>query len=148
MTDTLYVTADGAVISGEAPENLTVVLADGVNDLEFDGVTFSASDMVMETETALTVYLSGVSRFDGDLPADITYIGTGEIYSGDTLVMCKGDVTGSGALESDDLRSLLKYNVRAEEFTDEQILVGDANGDGKVNTIDTRIFLDKIVNQV
>ena len=143
MTDTVYVTADGAVISGEAPENLTFILANDVTELEFNGVTFPTN--VMEVSSELTVYLSGVNRFNGNLPADITYIGTGEIYNGDELVMCKGDVDGEGKLTSDDLRIIMQYNVKATDLTDEQILIGDVNGDGKVNTIDTRSLLNKLV---
>ncbi len=147
-TMTLYVTADNAVVSGEMTEDIAVILADGVTELEFRNVTFASNTMKTETASELTVYLDGVNRFNGDLPADITYIGTGEIYNGDALVMCKGDVDGDDELSSDDLRSLLRYNVKAETYTDEQILIGDVNGDGKVNTIDTRSFLNKLVNQL
>ncbi len=147
-TETLYVTANNAVISGDMPETITLVFADDVTEAEFNGVTFASSGAAIDAANDLTVYLSGVTKLSGDKLPYITYIGTGELYNGDTLVMCKGDVSGSGELDSDDLRSLLKYNVKAEDFTDEQILIGDANGDGKVNTIDTRIFLDKLVNQL
>ena len=146
MTDTVYVTADGAVISGEAPENLTVIVADDVTELEFDGVVFPASAMKLASE--LTVYLNGDSRFNGALPTGITYIGTGTLYNGDTLVMCKGDVDNAAGLTSDDLRLMMQHTVKAIELDNKQVLIGDVNGDGKVNTIDARSFLNKLVNQL
>ncbi len=147
-TDTLYVTANGAQLSGDMSETVTLVLADGVDTIEFNDVTFTSDGVAIETSAALTIDLTGVSKLSGDALPNITYIGTGEIYNGETLVMCKGDVDGNALMDSTDLRYLLQYNVKAVDFTDEQVLIGDANGDGRVNTIDTRIFLDKAVNAI
>ncbi len=146
-TETLYVTANGAVLSGDMPENVTLVLSADVDTIELSDVTFTSEDAAIEASSDLTIDLTGVSTLGGKTLANVncTYIGTGELYIDDTLVMCKGDVDGSEALDSNDLRAFLLHNVKAETFTEEQILVGDANGDGKVNTVDTRIFLAKMV---
>ncbi len=146
-TETLFVTKDGAVLAGDLPATVTVVLGDDVKSLEFNGVTLPDTAAI-ETANALTVDLTGVNNIVGELPETITYIGTGEMYNGDTLVMCKGDLDADKALDSDDVRVFMQYSVRAKDLTAQEIMVGDANGDGKVNTIDTRIFLDKLVNSL
>lgn len=150
-TDTIYVTENDTKLSGELAQAVTVYTENNVSRIELDNVTLNAGSAVgFETQaTELWVVLTGVNTYTADKLTNgtVKYIGTGALYNGDELVMCKGDVTGSGALDSDDLRNMMQYSVKSAEFTDEQVHVGDANGDSKINTIDIRIFLDKLVNQ-
>ncbi len=71
-------------------------------------------------------------------------------YTGTVLctytVKLLGDLTNDHVVNTKDVREILKYNIGTAEFNEEQILISDANDDGKVNTIDTRLFLVQVLD--
>ena len=141
-TETLYITENKAVLSGELTPDVTVVLADGVNELVFDGV-FMNGAVTFETDAALKIKLVGVNNINAEVSAlgGIMYVGYGEISAVEELVMRKADVNEDGKINSGDVRQMLQYTVRAAELSDYQFAAGDIDGNGKVNTIDTRKVL-------
>ncbi len=143
-TDTLYVKTDKAVLSGELNDNVTVVLADTVNNITFDTLYIGSDTLAVDAANeALTVKLVHSSVVTAATLSDTTikYIGFGELNNGADLVMRKADVDVDGKVNSSDVRSMMKHVVKAEVFTADQIAIGDVDGDGKVNTIDARKVL-------
>lgn len=149
-TGVLTLLQNDAVLEGSLPDAVAVVAADGVSALTLRNVHLAADTEVgVESGEALTVKLVGTNIVSAMTftAVDPTYIGTGELYGKDGLIVRKGDVAvdESDALNSADLRRMLRYIVCAEDFTDEQIALADANGDGKHDTRDARQFLDTML---
>ncbi len=148
-SDTLYVTANGTKLSGAITQMVTVLTAEAVAKLELDNVAFtSGSGVAFEVlGDALQLELTGDNHITADTFAtlDVTYCGTGALYSDGALQFQMGDVSDDGLLNSTDIRELLRVNVKYTTLSASQKAISDANGDGKINTIDTRIFLDAYI---
>lgn len=150
-SDTLYVTENSTKLSGAITQKVTVLTAEAVSKLELNGVSFSAgSGIAFEVlGTSLKLELTD----DNDVAADtfstldVTYCGTGALYSDGVLQFQMGDVSNDTLLNSTDIRDLLQANVKIVTLSAAQSAISDANGDGKINTIDTRIFLDTVMAQ-
>ncbi len=56
-----------------------------------------------------------------------------------------GDVDLNGIVEQADSRLMLQYSAELTGLTDEQVLVGDINGDGKTDTLDASEVLVKVM---
>ena len=148
-SDTLYVTVNGTKLSGAITQAVTVLTAEAVAKLELNGVSFKAGNgAAFEVlGDALQLELTGDNNVTADTFAtlDVTYCGTGALHSDGALQFQMGDVSNDGLLNSTDIRDLLRVNVKYTMLTDSQKAISDANGDGKINTIDTRIFLDAYI---
>ncbi|MBQ4618131.1 MAG: family 10 glycosylhydrolase [Clostridia bacterium] len=148
-SDTLYVTKNNTKLSGAILQPVNVLTAEAVSKLELDNVSFKSGDNVAfeVLGSALKLELTGTNNvtFDDLSNLDVTYCGTGALYNGDDFVLQMGDVSGNKLLNSDDLRSLLQANVKIKTLSASQKAISDANGDGRIDTIDTRIFLDAVV---
>jgi len=59
---------------------------------------------------------------------------------------CRGDVTGDGAVATNDARLLLSLLVTESAFGGQQRIAADVNGDGKANTTDVKLILDLVMN--
>ena len=146
-TNTLYVRMKASTnrfwpsVTGELEAPVTVVVADGVDTLEFKNVTMTAESTSLLETTGLEIELTGTNVINGSLGTVSKYFGTGSLYNGSTLVRMQGDVTDDDDVTTADVRELLMANVKATTLTDAQNDLSDANGDGKVNTVDTRMFL-------
>ncbi len=141
-TDTLVLLADTVTLCGTMTETVDIVVPEEMHKLTLDAVALASSADL----SATTVKLKGENRVDGTVTAQ-TFCGTGALYSGDTLLVRMGDVVvdGADALDTADLRHMLRYLVQIEDFTDDQLAVMDANGDGKRDTRDVRLFLDAML---
>ena len=53
----------------------------------------------------------------------------------------KGDVNGSGKIDPEDARLILRYSVGLERFSEAQRLAADADGSGRVEPSDARLVL-------
>lgn len=148
-TNTLYIRSNNATLSGSLANGVNIVLADGVTNMTFSSVTLTAEDAYPALEAAgdLTVKLVGASNISSAtlLNTQATYIGTGKLTNGSTTVMYKGDINGDEALNSGDIRSMLKAIVKETPLTKEQTLIGDVDGDGKVLSYDARVFLSVLL---
>ena len=51
----------------------------------------------------------------------------------------------NGIVEQADSRLMLQYSAELTGLTDEQVLVGDINGDGKTDTLDASEVLVKVM---
>lgn len=140
------------VVSGTIEDKIPLSF-DGVDYVELNNLTMTADKSYAwySTEKAPTVQIEltgkntftyGASKFMNFDDKNISYCGTGSVYQGSKLFLQMGDVNDDKALNTTDIRNLLRYNVKLDEFSDEQLAISDANGDGIINTIDTRIFLD------
>lgn len=63
----------------------------------------------------------------------------------DTALMVKGDIDGSGVVDTTDARLALDYAVGKITLTDWQVIRGDVNNDGKMDTTDARLILEMAV---
>ncbi|MBQ3068741.1 MAG: family 10 glycosylhydrolase [Clostridia bacterium] len=148
-SDTLYVTANGTKLSGAITQMVTVLTAEAVAKMELDNLSFtSGSGVAFEVlGDALQLELTGDNHITANTFAtlDVTYCGTGALYSDGALQFQMGDVSDDGLLNSTDIRDLLRVNVKYTTLSASQKAISDANGDGKINTIDTRIFLDAYI---
>ncbi len=128
------------VLSGELVAPVTVVTGDGVTKLELKNVNLTADSTALIENSGITIELTGTNVINGNLGAT-SFFGTGSLYNGDTLVRMQGDVDDDQTMDTTDVGILLRYNVKAITFTEKQIGLSDANGDGLINTMDTRMFL-------
>jgi len=148
-TDTLYVTVNGTKLSGAITQAVTVLTAEAVAKMELDNVSFTSGNGVAfeVLGDALQLELTGDNNVTADTFAtlDVTYCGTGALHSDGALQFQMGDVSNDGLLNSIDIRELIRVNVKYTTLSDSQKAISDANGDGKINTIDTRIFLDACI---
>lgn len=147
-TDTLMLFGESVKLSGTLSDAVSVVLDTAVTKLTLDNVTLATADEIGFDAATLTVTLKGTNTIaDGTFTAaSTTYLGTGELYDESGLVIRKGDVIvdEDDALNTTDIRQMLRYAVAAVDFTDEQIAVADTDGNGDVDTVDIRRLLDVI----
>ncbi len=146
-TDSLYITENDVVLGGELSADVNVVLGEAVDTVTLESMTLAA-DTLKANGTVKTVTLLGENTVAANVFGDdVTYLGTGALTCGDDVIMRKGDVDGTDELNTSDLRQMLRYCVNAISFTDDQIAVGDANGESGVTTIDVRMFLEAMLGK-
>ncbi|MBR5134572.1 MAG: family 10 glycosylhydrolase, partial [Clostridia bacterium] len=112
-SNTLYVKENGTVLSGSTLGYVTVLAKEGVSKLEFNRVTFSAGNGLLqgngiEASAPLTIELTGKNTVTAETLSNVTckYMGTGQLYNGDELVVFMGDIVDNKKLDSDDIRAM------------------------------------------
>lgn len=160
-------TEDGTLQFTYMPrENTAVsyVMVCGSSDKDLNDAVITFNTMVSGSEiTAIEpiVVYNGQTLTEGEdyvVVGKTDYTDAGEftctvrgIYDYTGTVQCTynvkllGDLVKDDIVNTKDVREILKYNLGSVEFDEEQLLVSDANGDGKTDTIDTRIFLKLVL---
>ncbi len=145
-TNTLVLFGDTVTLSGTLAKAVDLVMPTAMKTLTLQDVTLNAT----ADFSGMTVKLKGSNVIADSMTAyPPAYSGTGELFAGDELVVRMGDVVkdNADALDTVDLRYMLRCIVQAADFTQAQYDVMDANGDGKYNTRDVRMFLDAILEE-
>ncbi len=139
---TLYITEYASELSGTLSGDVTILLPEIHNRLTLNNV-HTAGSFHIQTEDDMFIKLVGENLFDGGFTCDttVTYYGFGASYGGGEHDVRMADIDSDMMIDSTDVRRMLAYAVKAEEFNEYQLMVADVDGNGKVNTIDTRKVL-------
>ena len=70
----------------------------------------------------------------------------GHITDPKTKYACplKGDINKNNRLDCEDLNKIMKFNIRAEKPTDEELYLADANSDDSVDILDGLVVLKRL----
>ncbi|MBQ3094126.1 MAG: hypothetical protein IJC52_03045, partial [Clostridia bacterium] len=146
----VYVRESGATLSGAIPSGANVFVKSGVENLTLDNVTMSGAAMAFTVKSNVTVKLVGTStvtattQFSGGTP---TYIGTGVLMNGSTVVMRKGDVVtdSKNRVDSTNIRAMMNHCAGISTLSDAKVKIADTKGNGLLDTRDVRRYLDTVV---
>ena len=137
------------------------------SDIQLDAVTVNSITVSCPTYTGVEFSIDGETwQADGtftDLESNKVYnvyIRAGEHGTGTAGIACgplvvttlvgetvKGDINGSGKIDTTDAVWVLDHALDFAEMTNETVLdLSDVNSDGKINTLDARLILKAIVN--
>jgi len=97
--------------------------------------------VVQTTMAELTVY----ARAANGVTADKTYAipendgkdDTNSGVPGNKQVLLSGDMDGNGRITANDAMKMMRYSIKLEKFTEEQLIAADVNLDGRVNAKDS-----------
>ena len=124
-----------------------IVVSSKRNDVEFsiDGVNWQTDGTFkgLNPNTVYYVYMRGAEHDEGTPgKACGPYIVTTP-----TAETIKGDIDGSGKVDTTDAVWVLDHALEFAQMTNETVLdLSDVNSDGKINTLDARLILKAIVN--
>ncbi len=141
-----------ATLSGTAPADIEIYVESGTKTVHLQNLVASSSTLkdFGDDMSAVKFRLSGTTKLaSATLPTGAYVYGVGKITNASgTVLRCQGDVNGDKVLKTEDVRTLLQHNVRLTTLNQSKLNLCDANGDGKINTTDTRLFLEKTVGLI
>lgn len=120
----------------------TVTVQNGVVGALAEGVTVDSLLSAMDHAEYLRVVTANGAAVDGALGTGMVLqlVVDGNVADA-AVIAVGGDVTGDGAVATDDARDTLRFTLQAITFSDAQQTAADFNNDGGINTADARDIL-------
>ncbi len=134
------------VLDSVTADSLTVVARDGF-EYSLDGENWQATGTFtgLTANTVYTVYERAAEHDTKTAGA----VSDALIIVTDAYGTIKGDVNGSGKLDTVDATWVLEQGLKFADMKNETMLnLADFNDDGRINTLDARLILKQLVNSL
>ncbi len=137
--------SDDIQLEGVTANSITVSAAKDNVEFSIDGETWTKDGVFtgLDSNKVYSVYIRAAEHNTGapGIMSDALYVTT---LADETI---KGDVNGSGEIQTKDAMWVLDQALEFATMTNETALyLSDMNDDGKINTLDARLILKEIVN--